>query len=146
MVKRLNQLDAREVILAVMPCFEKEFSHFAPVDAHYLADSWCSVMDCGGLAYGLEIDDEWRGFLLGSILPDMVSGKLQGLEFFWLVEKAYRGENSKQLLDLFEADCKIRGAEWVVVGMSQLAQPEKRKKRYTQLGYGPHCETWMKRL
>jgi hypothetical protein len=146
MVKCLTPEEAREAILAVMPCFEQEFAHFAPVDSQYLSEKWSELMNTGALAYGLEVDGEWRGFLLGFIIPDLVSGVLQGIEYFWLVEKAFRGEQALQLLDAFETECHSRGAKWIVIGMSTLAAPEKRKRRYTQLGYVPHCESWFKRI
>jgi hypothetical protein len=146
MVRRLTPGEMEEAVLTVMPCFEKEFGHFAPVKPEFLAAHWKLIMDMGGLAFGLEVADEWRGFLLGSVLPDMVSGVKQGLEFFWLVEKEFRGEASLQLLNAFEAECKKRGAQWVVIGMSQLAAPEKRKRKYAKLGYVPHCETWYKKI
>jgi hypothetical protein len=147
MVKCLTPEEAREAILAVMPCFEQEFAHFAPVDSQYLSEKWSGLMEhAGALAFGLEIGGQWRGFLLGSVLPDLISGKLQGLEFMWLVEKEYRGPNSLQLLAVFEDECRKRGAEWIVVGYSELAAPAKRKARYAKLGFSPHCGTWFRRL
>lgn len=130
-----------------MPCFEKEFAHFAPVDSQYLAEKWSELMErAGASAFGLEVDGQWHGFLLGSVIPDLISGKLQGLEFMWLVEKEYRGQNSLDLLSAFKSECREKGAEWIVVGYSELAAPEKRKRKYAGLGFSPHCGTWFKRL
>ncbi len=73
MVKQLTSDEARDAVLAVMPCFEKQFEHFAPVDPQYLSEKWAGLMErAGAMAFGLKVDGQWRGFLLGSVLPDLI--------------------------------------------------------------------------
>lgn len=147
MIVKLIPPQAREAILAVMPAFT-DAEHFAPVNPKFLADSWEKIMSlAGGRAYGIQLDGKWRGFLLGSIVPDWVSGVLQGLEYFLLVEPEYRGTGAADaLMNAFEVDCKDAGARWIVVGLSVLSEPEKRRRTWKRMGFSPHCETWLKRL
>ena len=145
MVTRLTPFEAHEAIRAVMPCFK---NHFAPVNPEFLASSWRQMMEKGpARAYGFRLGEQWAGFLLGSILPDLVSGVTQGLEYFWLVQPEHRGKGyADLLLDLFEEDCRAAGAKWIVVGASSLDEPCKRRRKYETLLFSPHCETWYKRL
>lgn len=103
--------------------------------------SWCGdVADSpGGRCYGwLTAKLEPRGFLVGHIMPDPMTGVLQGSEFFWWVRPQFRGRASLELAAAFETDCKKAGCKRVIFGFSQFSQPEKTEQLYQKLGFQKH--------
>lgn len=129
-----------------MPSIAEEFPHYAEVDSEFLANAWVELMVYPTTkAYGLLHSNEWKGFLLGGIQPELLTGKLQGVEFLWCVQRGFRGHALK-LLKRFESDCKAAGANWIVVGATALADPQARGLLYQKIGFAPHGSTWFKRF
>lgn len=146
MVRRLAANEVKQVVLDAGKLIAPEMDYWAPVNLEYLGTAWesmCVSDMCR--AYGLFRDGGPVGLLLGFISPDFNSGRLQGLEFFWGVQKKYRSK-ALGLLRLFESECKQAGCEVVIAGSIQSMEPGKMRRLYSYLGYKLHAEEFLKRL
>lgn len=111
--------------------------------------TWCGdVAELpGGLCYGwLDAEFQPRGFLVGHVMPDPMTGVLQGFEFYWWVIPQHRGRVSLELKNAFEADCKAAGCKRVIFGFSEYSNPEKTHKLYRKLGFTDHSAAVAKDL
>jgi hypothetical protein len=146
MVRRLSASETKPYILAAGAKLAPEMSYWAPVNLEFLGSYWEGFVNSGmGRAYGLTVDENPVGLLLGMIVPDLNSGLLQGLEYFWGVEKKHRARSVK-LLRLFEEDCREAGCAVVITGSIDSMQPEHMTQLYGRLGYAPHAREYIKRL
>jgi hypothetical protein len=146
MVRRIPSLDVKQFILVVGTKLRPEMEYWAPINLGFLGESWQRA-DLGGMAqtYGLFIAEEPVGMLLGMMFPDLNSGYLQGMEFFWGVEKKFRSK-ALGLLRQFEKDCKEAGCKAVITGSIRSMEPDKMRRLYGYLGYKPHAVEFLKRL
>lgn len=146
MVRRLAANEVKQVVIDVGTRMMPDLRYWAPINLQFLGNSWETL--CANsqfLAYGLFRDGAAVGLLLGMTVPDMNSGVLQGLEYFWGVQKKYRAK-ALGLLRAFEADCKNVGCEIIMLGSIRSMEPEDRRKLYGHLGYVPHAEVFSKKL
>lgn len=97
-------------------------------------------------AYGSFSDEKLVGILLGFIVPDLMTGELQGVEYFWGMVPEHRdGTNSRDLLFMFEDDCKEAGCSTILCGLSEQIAPEKMRKIYDDLEYRPHTASFVRK-
>jgi hypothetical protein len=146
MVYRLPANLVKQAVLDVGTRMMPDLKYWAPVNLEFLGNAWekmCAHDSCR--AYGLDMGGATVGLLLGMMMPDLNSGCLQGIEFFWGVEKKFRSR-AVGLFRRFEKDCKEAGCLVVVAGAIQSMNPEKMFKLYDRLGYHLHTEEYLKRL
>ena len=146
MVRRLLSTEVKPVIKELGALVVPELSYWAPVNLDFLGTSWeklCQNDACR--AYGLFSVDQPVGIFLGMIVPDMNSGKLQGLEFLWTVLTKFRSR-AVSLLRTFEKDCRAAGCEIVITGSSLAMAPGRMRALYAALGYRPHAEIFSKMI
>jgi len=146
MVSRLSASEVKQAVLDVGARMAPDLRYWAPINLEFLGQSWenlCSGPWC--YAYGLRMSGATVGLLLGMVVPDMNSGLLQGLEYFWGVERKYRSR-AVGLLRAFEKDCVAAGCHIIMLGSIRSMQPEDRTRLYGHLGYQPHAEVFSKRL
>ena len=146
MVYRLSAAEVKQAVIDVGTRMAPDLAYWAPIDLQFLGSSWeklCVSDACR--AYGLRRDNATVGLLLGMIIPDMNSGLLQGLEYFWGVERKYRSK-AVSLLRTFERDCVAAGCSIIMIGSIKSMQPLDRQRLYGFLGYKPHAEVFSKRL
>jgi hypothetical protein len=119
---------------------------FAPVDAQFLAKYWTRLMETGtAFAYGLFEQDECKGILLGSIIPDLFSGRLHGVEFLWKVKS---GANGLPLQKHFENRCREAECFQVVFGLNYGSETDASRLSnfYLRKGYQPYALAYKKNL
>lgn len=111
----------------------------------FLIESFQKLMENGvGRAYALFERDYPAGILLGMLVPDMMTGKLQGVEYLWAVDPAHRGTSSLQLLKRFEQDCADAHCEGIAAGFREGSADL--GKVYGRRGYVPFGKTVFKAL
>jgi hypothetical protein len=146
MVYRLAANEVKQAVLDVGTRMQPDLRYWAPIDLNFLGQSWETLCAYPSYrAYGLQMENATVGLLLGMMVPDMNSGLLQGLEYFWGVEKKFRSR-ALGLLRMFEKDCKDAGCKIIMLGSIRSMEPENRKWLYGRLGYEPHAEVFSKRL
>lgn len=146
MVRRLVADEVKQFVLDAGKVLVPEMSYWAAIDLEYLGSSWERLCGLPGFfAYGLTYDGRPVGLFLGMAVPDMNSGLMQGLEYFWGVQKKYRSK-ALGLLRLFESDCQSLGCRIIMLGSIKSMEPEDRRRLYARLGYEPHAEVFSKRL
>ncbi len=146
MVYRLPANEVKQAVLDVGTRMRTDLDYWAPINLPFLGSSWeklCASDACR--AYGLNMDGATVGLLLGMMVPDMNSGLLQGLEYFWGVERKFRSR-AIGLLRKFEEDCRTAGCSIIMLGSIRSMQPDDRRRLYSHLGYGLHAEVFSKRL
>jgi len=116
-----------------------------PISPLFLIESFQKLIDNGtGRAYGLFSQDYPAGILLGMLVPDMMTGRLQGVEYLWAVDPAHRGIPSLQLLRRFEQDCADSHCEGIVAGFRDRSNDL--EKIYDRRGYVPYGKSFFKAL
>lgn len=123
-----------------------DLRYWTTINLEFVGESWKNLCASPSfMAYGLFREGEAVGLLLGMVVPDLNSGVLQGLEYFWGVQKKYRSK-AIGLLRAFEADCKALGCKIIMLGSIQSMEPENRRRLYGHLGYQPHAEVFSKKV
>jgi hypothetical protein len=144
-------IEAESIIEKLTEKFVADVEYDVKPDPKFLAENWTRLMAVDGTGrtktYAGYVDNVPRGFLLGTIQRDLLTGKLQGLEHTWFVEPLYRMTGLPiDLLRAFEADCDAAAVDWIVLGCSEFHSPERRARGYRKLGYVPHGGTFFKRI
>lgn len=146
MVREIKSPDVAPFVKQVGVKLVPEMKYWAPVNLEVLGNSFDKICGSGmGRAYGLFVQDEPVGLLLGIIAIDLNSGLMQGSEYLWAVQRKFRSR-SIPLLRQFEKDCKAAGCKIVLTGSIRSMEPENMRKLYGYLGFQPHGEMFSKRL
>ena len=149
MVVRLSLGQVVPAIRALVPRLAGAYPWPVKPDVEHLAKTWRHLESLGSTrTYGLyDSGVNIRGILLGLIVPDMITGELQGLEYMWFVEPGLRGKRQGvKLLRRFEEDCREAKCVRVVCGFAEWLNPEEMHLRYAKLGYEPHSRIFSKKL
>jgi GNAT superfamily N-acetyltransferase len=117
-------------------------------NVEHLATTWRQLESLGKTrTYVLVIDEKVVGIFLGLIVPDMITGELQGLEYMWFVEPQFRGtRKAVKMLRAFEGECKKAKCVRVLCGLAEWLNPEEMRVRYSRMGYAPHSAVFTKEL
>jgi hypothetical protein len=146
MVRRISTAEVKNAILDVGAVITAEMTYQSPVNLEFMGTAFEKICAAGiGHVYVLECSGKPVGILMGMMSPDLNSGVLQGIEFFWGVQRKYRSR-SISLLREFEKDCKSAGCVEVMTGSIQTMEPDKMRRLYGHLGYKLHSENYIKRL
>ena len=144
MVQRLNAEQTRQVIRDLAP---KVFTRYQklprPPSVTAIEETCARIAGAPiGRSYG-QFDDQLRatGFLIGYVMPDLVTGCQSGMGHLWWAEP---GVDGTPLLHQFEADCKSEGCEYVVCGFSEYVYPKQMARMYRRFGYAPHSVSVIK--
>lgn len=144
MVRRLNVDEIAGAILDLAPRVMPHYACHAQVNAGGLALAWAALGAQGtARAYGLFLDSELHGLLLGLVVPCLLTGERQGIEYLWVAEPPHRGR-AVGLLREFEKDCKADGCRRMVCGSS--AWSVELDSLYEKLGYRPHAKAFSKEI
>lgn len=142
MIRLLTPEEARPVIEDFAARLEPRDGQ--PVNPSFLAAAWCTLMKTGARVYALYDNGDIHGVLLGSIIPDLFSGRNHGLEFLWLVAP---GRNGLPLLRAFEDDCRKAECFQIVAGLNHtVSQVERLRMLYMHRGYTPYSDSFRKLL
>lgn len=129
------------------PLLLESVKHWAPIDLDYLADTFEKILGTpAGLALGFSDKGKCTALVLGLVVPDMVSGHLQGLVCHWGSQPG-RGAHGLRVFKHFERACKKLGCETLVAGcISDNGSAPKMRTLYSKLGFLPHREEFLKKL
>lgn len=115
-------------------------------DIEHFRHSWEMLLSNGSGVIFLYLDhDEIRGALGGVAYPDVNSGELTAVEFFWFISPSARGGGLK-LYRAFEEWAREKQCR--VIRMAHLADsmPEKMERVYQHLGFEVSEVHWTKEL
>jgi hypothetical protein len=146
MVQRLNAAQTRQIIRDLVPQGLCNYSIPEPVSAERV-EEFCSgvAAQATGRCYGwFDANFVPRGFLVGMIVLDPMTGLPHGLEHAWW--SAWKGRPALDLLHTFEKDCEAEGCTRVTLGCSEYVDPIKTKVLYHRLGYTEYNTALSKEL
>jgi GNAT superfamily N-acetyltransferase len=134
----------RQVKISELPLIfplAAEFYNDADIPGRFVPEvfikNWTAMIEDGtAVVFGLFKDDQLAGVLGGATFPNLNSGELMAMEFFWFVSKEHRGSGTL-LLDEFEAWAKARNVTHIVMAYLTSSMPEAVKHIYEKRGYGP---------
>jgi len=112
-----------------------------PLNVSFLASSWKQLMESGSaVAFANFFQARPTGLLLGLVSPDLHTGKMQGIEYFWA------GRSCLLLLDAFAEECRARNCHRIIVGLSKAIGPRAPALRrlYKMRGFVPETESFSK--
>lgn len=148
MVRKLTSEQTRKIIEDLCPqglldfCIPEPLSQAAVVE-------FCSalVKSPVGVGFGwFDTASAPRGFLVGLVMPDPMTGRLHGMEHAWWVAPKYRGKASLELFKAFEEECRSRGCSRLTFGFSTYVEPDKMKRLYRKLGLSEFSVAMSKEL
>jgi len=146
MVQRLNAIQTRQIIRDLVPQGLVDYRIPEPVSA-VRVEEFCAGIAAQptGRCYGW-FDDQLkpRGFLVGLIMPDPMTGTLHGFEHAWW--SAWKGRPALDLMRTFEEDCRAEGCTRVTFGFSHHVAAEKTARLYRRLGYKEYNTSMSKEL
>lgn len=144
MVQRLNAAQTRQVIEDLAPKVFTRYTHLPrPPSVEAISGTCARIADAPiGRSYGM-FDDSLQatGFLIGYVMPDMVTGSLTGMGHLWW---SVPGVDGFPLLEQFESDCREEGCEAVICGFSEYVYPKQMARLYRRRGYKPHSVSVIK--
>lgn len=99
--------------------------------------AWTALLASGaGVIFLLESGGEIAGTLGGVAYPDINSGELIAVEFFWFTRPGHRGGGVK-LYRAFEAWARERGCRQIRMVHLMDSQPEQLARVYRRWGFEP---------
>ena len=147
LIWQLLPFESRKAILSVCGSFDKLPGYYVTPKPECFAAAWERMMqaDTAVLIGAIAGIGCYGGFLAGCILPDLMSGKMQALEYLWMVAPDHRQDGTAvRLLKEFERVAEYRGCETVVCGCMAAERPDAMRRMYRRLGFKPHGETFWK--
>lgn len=149
MVRHLTHRDIPGIIWELGPTLDKlasEINFELKTNHRHMAEAWTGLLQSGvGRGYGLYVNEQAKGLLLGLIFPDSLTGHKLGHECLWAVDHSAR-YHAVALLEEFEHECKREGCHAVVCTATSGPSMEKMRGLYKKLGYHPVAEAFSQKL
>ena len=147
-IRQLLPFESRKAILSVIGSFDKLPGYYTTPKPECFAAAWERMMHADtAVLIGAVTGTCYAGFLAGCILPDLLSGKMQALEYLWMVNPMHRRDGTAvRLLKEFERVAEYRGCETVVCGAMSAERPDAMRRMYRRIGFKPHGETFWKAI
>lgn len=79
--------------------------------------------------------DEYDGAIAGMLYPDLATGKMRCMEYFWFVHPDKRGKLGIKLLKALEQMAKAVGADHLIMAHLATETTEPLKRLYTKRNY-----------
>lgn len=146
MIQRLNANQTKQIVRDLVPQGLVDYRIPEPVDADRV-EEFCTGIAAlpEGRCYGW-FDQNLipRGFLVGMIVRDPMTGLRHGLEHAWW--SARKGRPALELLAAFEKDCLAEGCTRMTLGCSEYVETARTKKLYRRLGFSAYNTSFSKEL
>jgi GNAT superfamily N-acetyltransferase len=147
-IRLLKPVEVEWAVNSVVGGFAELPSYYAKPNPAHFAAAWARMMQYDtAVMLGAIGGNMCAGFLAGLIVPDLLSGQMQGVEFLWLAQPGHRkGGIALRLLKEFERVAKDRGCGVILCGAPASAQAETMARLYRRRGYVPHATAFRKSL
>jgi hypothetical protein len=144
-IREFNWVTFENPLLQVIEKSDYERHGFrAKFNAKHFVPAWGRMMQHGtAVAFGAYDGGTPVGWIGGFIVPDILTGEMNGIEYLWV---RVPGHDGRELLKAFEKKAWNAGCRVVVCGALTCDRSAGMRRLYRRLGYVPHGEDFRKEL